>query len=60
MATPGAALDVLEGSSEMELEDEVRQAERDFARGDFFEVTVAQLDECLAAGEWPWATASSA
>lgn len=60
MATPIAAPEALEGALEMEFEDEVRQAERDFAQGDFIEVTIAQLDRCLAAGEWPWATASSA
>jgi hypothetical protein len=59
MAKPIASLKV-EGGPELGLEDEVRQAERDFAQGDFIEVTIAQLDQCLAAGEWPWATASSA
>jgi hypothetical protein len=42
-----------------ELEEELRQAEEDFARGDFVELTVEELDRCIAAGEWPWQRASS-
>jgi hypothetical protein len=42
-----------------ELEDELRQAEEDFARGDFVELTSEDLDRCIAAGEWPWQRASS-
>jgi hypothetical protein len=42
-----------------DLADELRQAEADFARGDFVEVTIEQLDRCVAAGEWPWPDASS-
>lgn len=42
-----------------ELEAELRSAEQDFAQGDFVELTVQELDRCVAAGEWPWPTGSS-
>ena len=45
MATPNAAAKIPEGA---DLEQELRQAEQDFSQGDFVEVTVAQLDRCLA------------
>ncbi|HTM43505.1 MAG TPA: hypothetical protein VL137_01045 [Polyangiaceae bacterium] len=60
MAKPIAALKVPEGASGNGLEEELRQADRDFAQGDFIDVTLEQLDQRLAAGEWPWASASSA
>ena len=41
------------------LEAELLEAERDFERGDFIELTVEQLDRCIAAGEWPWPDDSS-
>jgi hypothetical protein len=41
------------------LEEELRQAEQDFARGDYIELTVEQLDRCSAAGKWPWQRGSS-
>ncbi|MFO0619517.1 MAG: hypothetical protein U0414_43420 [Polyangiaceae bacterium] len=43
-----------------ELADELRQAEGDFASGDFIELTAEDLDRCVAVGEWPWQRASSA
>ena len=57
MATPNAAK-ALE-TIEEPLEDELRRAEQDFARGDFIELTVEELDRHIAAGEWPWPTESS-
>jgi hypothetical protein len=60
MATPNAAAKADDTVMRADLEEELRQAERDFARGDFVEVTVADLDRCVAAGEWPWPTESSA
>ncbi len=37
-----------------ELEAELRQADEDFARGDYIELTAEQLDRCIATGESPW------
>jgi hypothetical protein len=54
MTTPNAAKDSTATIPQAELAAELRQAESDFARGDFVEVTVEQLDRCIAAGEWPW------
>jgi hypothetical protein len=59
MATPNAAEKTAQATTQAELEEELRQAEADFARGDYVELTVEQLDRCIAAGEWPWASASS-
>jgi hypothetical protein len=59
MATPNPAAKADEMNVQADLEDELRQAEEDFARGDFVEVTVAELDRCVAAGEWPWPNESS-
>jgi len=39
--TPPQSLDV---TMQAELEEELRQAEQDFARGDFIELTVQELD----------------
>jgi len=36
------------------LEQELLQAERDFERGDYIELTVEQLEHCAATGESPW------
>ena len=59
MATPNAVATSTEVTMQTELEEELRQAERDFARGDFIELTIEQLDRCIAAGEWPWPNESS-
>lgn len=48
-----------EGALEVELAEELRQADEDFALGDFIELTIDDLDRCVAAGEWPWQRASS-
>ncbi len=45
--------------AESDLQAELLEAERDFARGDFIELTIEQLDRCIAAGEWPWPDDSS-
>lgn len=45
--------------AQAELEDELRQAERDIENGDFIELTEEQLDECIASGRWPWENESS-
>ena len=37
-----------------DLAEELRQAEEDFERGDYIELTVEQLDRCVATGESPW------
>ncbi len=58
MATPNAAKS-LEMAMQTELEEELRSAEQDFARGDFVEFTVQELDRCIEAEEWPWASESS-
>jgi hypothetical protein len=54
MATPTAAAKGTQKATHAELEEELQQAEQDFTRGDFIELTVEQLDACIAAGEWPW------
>jgi hypothetical protein len=57
MATPKG--EQTTSNPEADLEAELRQAEEDFARGDFIELTIEQLDECIAAGVWPWPDESS-
>lgn len=52
--TPAAAAKSTKASAQAELEEELRQAEEDFANGDFIDVTVEELELCIAAGEWPW------
>ena len=59
MAIPNATAKGLELTPQAELDDELRRAEQDFARGAFIELTVEDLDRCIAAGEWPWPTESS-
>ncbi len=59
MAIPNAAAKGLELTTQAELGDELLRAEQDFAQGDFIELTVEDLDRCIAAGEWPWPTESS-
>jgi hypothetical protein len=59
MAIPNAAAKSPELTMQAELEDELRRAEQDFAEGDFIELTVEDLDRCIAAGEWPWPNESS-
>lgn len=54
MPTPNAPKS-LEMTTQAELEEELRSAEQDFARGDFVEFSVQELDRCIEAGEWPWA-----
>jgi len=43
-----------------ELERELLQAMADFARGDYIELTVEQLEHCAATGESPWPDESPA
>jgi|HubBroStandDraft_2_1064218.scaffolds.fasta_scaffold479681_1 hypothetical protein len=43
-----------------DLADELRQADKDFARGDYLELTGEQLDRCVSRGESPWADESPA
>jgi hypothetical protein len=59
MPISNAATRVGETGTQVDLEEELRQAASDFACGDFVELTVAQLDRSLAAGEWPWPSESS-
>jgi hypothetical protein len=42
----------------LSLEDELRRAEKDFEKGDYIELTLKQLDRCVATGESPWPDAS--
>lgn len=37
-----------------DLVEELRQADEDFKRGDYIELTVEQLDRCIATVESPW------
>lgn len=59
MARPTTAVKSSQATLQAELAEELRQAEEDFARGDFVELTIDELDQCIAAGEWPWQHASS-
>ena len=59
MATKAAAAKTAQAAIGADLEEELREAEQDFARGDFIELTVEQLDACVAAGAWPWQRESS-
>ncbi len=47
------------GRASPELERELRQAEEDFARGDYIELTSEQLERCIETGESPWPDESS-
>jgi hypothetical protein len=47
------------GRASPDLEQELRQAEEDFARGDYIELTPEQLERCIATGESPWPDESS-
>lgn len=40
--------------AQAELQEELRQAERDFENGDFVELTIEQLDRIIETGESPW------
>jgi hypothetical protein len=61
MTTPNAAANGFEAmTGQAELEEELRQADADFARGDFIDITLDELDRCIAAGQWPWPEESSA
>jgi len=59
MATPNAAENSSDRVMQAELENELRQAEDEFARGDFIELTIEELDRAIAAGVWPWPDGSS-
>lgn len=55
MTTSNAAANGFETmDAQAEFEDELRQAEADFACGDFVDVTLDEIDRCIAAAEWPW------
>lgn len=58
MASPNPA-ESTNRASQAELEDELRQAQEEFARGDFIELTIEELDRAIAAGVWPWPDGSS-
>ena len=60
MATLTAATKSLGVTAQGALAEELRQAEEDFANGDFIEVTIEELDRCIVAGEWPWQDEPSA
>jgi len=59
MGTPNAVLSKPDSMMQAELEEELRLAQDDFARGDFIELTIEQLDTCIASGLWPWQNESS-
>ncbi len=54
MSTLKASIPSPQAASQAELEDELRQANEDFATGAFVELTVEDLDRCIVDGEWPW------
>jgi hypothetical protein len=60
MTTPNAVAKGFATTTEQaELEVELRQAEADFACGNFIELTDEELDRAITAGEWPWPDESS-
>lgn len=59
MGTPNAAAKGNSPMRQADLQAELLRAEQDFARGDFIELSVDELDRSIAAGEWPWPTESS-
>ena len=59
MATPNAAAGELEVRADSDLMAELSRAEHDLTQGAFIELTVEDLDRCIVAGEWPWASGSS-
>jgi hypothetical protein len=54
MATPTAVVKSSQATLQVELEEELRQAEADFANGDYIELTPEQLERCIRTGESPW------
>jgi hypothetical protein len=56
---PAASVNSTGMTTHAELNEELRQAEEDFTRGDFIDVTVEELDRCVATGQWSWQHASS-
>jgi hypothetical protein len=54
MFTPTAAVKTSQATLQAELEEELRQAEADFANGDYIELTTEQLERCIRTGESPW------
>jgi len=60
MATAAAATKAFEAAAQATLAEELRQAEEDFANGDFIDITIEELDRCILAGEWPWQDAPTA
>jgi len=60
MATAAAATKAFEAAAQATLAEELRQAEEDFANGDFIDITIEELDRCILAGEWPWQDEPSA
>jgi len=59
MGTPTAEVRGSDTTAPTELDQELRRAEEDFANGDFIDVTIEELDRCIAAGKWPWQHESS-
>jgi hypothetical protein len=59
MSTPRAAIESSREASQAELDEELRQAEEDFANGNYVDMTIEDLDQCITTGEWPWQRASS-
>ena len=61
MATPKAARtsNPKRVSVPRDLEAELRQADEDFKRGDFIELTKEQMDRAIATGASPWPDESS-
>jgi hypothetical protein len=58
MSTLKAAVPSAQATSQAELEEELRQANEDFANGDFVELTIEDLDRCTAEEQWPWRASS--
>jgi hypothetical protein len=54
MATLTGAMKTSDALVQAELEQELRRAEEDFANGDFIDVTIEELDRCIATGKCPW------
>jgi hypothetical protein len=53
MTTPNAVKSRPASTQQAHRQDELRQAEADFERGPFVDLTMEEIDRCLAVAGWP-------
>jgi hypothetical protein len=53
MTTPNAVKSRPASTQQAQRQDELRQAEADFERGTFVDLTMEEIDRCLAVAGWP-------